>query len=384
MQAPGATIQVEDITLREGQQAAEIAFTRGAELEVARLVDELGVTTIQVGFAGRDDGLVEEVARLRPKAGLAMILVGFGDDWQRVVDNAAALGVTELQVLYRAADRQLEAMGLTRNEVADGVATRTGYASERVEHVTFTPSFGTSADREFLASLYGIAVDAGAERVSVIDTLGIASPETIRELVALAREAAGPGVGIDVHCHDDLGLAVANTIAGVLAGADRVDASVNGYGERAGNCPLEEVVLALELLYGYETAIRTEGLTATSRAVAELARTTVPAMKAVVGEDAFAQKLDIHLQLTARDPSLMEPYDPALVGNSRKLRLGVGTGRQGVLAKLRELGLPTVEPHVADAIAAKVNESARSVEAIISDLTFTRLVAEAGALPASA
>jgi isopropylmalate/homocitrate/citramalate synthase len=370
-------VLIEDITLREGQQAAEVAFSRAAELDVVRLLDRIGVADIQVGFAGRDNDLLREVADLGTRANLAMILVGFANEWQSMVDEVADLGVSELQVLFRSADPQLAAMGLTRDEVADAVTTRVAYAKDKIERVTLTPSFGTSADLTFLSQLFRIGVDAGADRVAVIDTLGISSPESFRALVEHTREIVGEGVGIDVHCHDDLGLAVANSIAGVLGGADRIDASINGYGERAGNCPLEEVGLALKLLYGIDAGIDLSKLVETSSSVAALARTTVPSMKAVVGRDAFSQKLDIHLQLAEHDSSLMEPYDPALVGNTRQLRLGVGTGPKGVLTKLAELGSSPVDTVVASAVAAAINDYARKTDAVVGDAEFRRLVAEA-------
>jgi isopropylmalate/homocitrate/citramalate synthase len=375
--ASTSRVTIEDITLREGQQAAEIAFSRAAELELVGLLDRLGVADIQIGFAGRDTGLLREIVDMDVQSGLAMILIGFADDWQAVVDEVAELGVSELQVLFRSADRQMSAMGLTRDDVSDGVATRIAYAKGKFARVTFTPSFGTSADPTFLLQLYRIAAAEGADRVSVIDTLGISSPESFRALVERTREAVGDSIGIDVHCHDDLGLAVANSIAGVRGGADRIDASVNGYGERAGNCPLEEVALGLKLLYGIDAGIDLARLVDTSRSVAELARVSVPGMKAVVGHDAFSQKLDIHLKLAEHDSSLMEPYDPSLVGNSRQLRLGVGTGPYGVLTKLAELGEPPVEMPVARAVAEAINDFARTTDAAVGDEAFRELLHQA-------
>lgn len=367
-------VQIADITLREGEQASGIAFTRAEKVRLAARVAELGAAMVQVGFAGRDDDVVAAVRAASVPTRLAVVLVGFRGNWRLAAESAARAGADEIQVLFRGADRQLEAMGISREQALSLVAEQVGHCVQVVPAVTFHPSFVTVADEAFARELYAVADDAGATRFGVMDTLGVARPEAIAHLVGVARAATGDGA-VDVHCHNDFGLAVANTIAGLRAGASRADTSVNGYGERAGNCPFDELAVALELLYGVETGIDLAGLTALDEEISGMAAATLPPMKAVGGRDAFSQKLDIHVQLAKVDPSLMEPFSPGLVGNRRQLRLGRGTGPHGAREKAAQLGLEPPDEAAAALLAEAINERALASKRAVTDDEFRDMLA---------
>jgi isopropylmalate/homocitrate/citramalate synthase len=240
---------------------------------------------------------------------------------------------------------------------------------ELVPEVSFDPSFVTLADPGFLREVYSAAAEAGAQRFGVADSTGVASPERIGELVRMVREVTGGGA-VGVHCHDDFGLALANTLAGLAAGADLADASVLGLGERAGNCAIEELALALQVLYQVDAGVRLDRLTALAQSVSQATGVPIPAAKAVVGADVFSQKLDMHVALTQRDPSLLEPYPPQTVGNRRRLRLGVGTGPVAIKAKLAELGLPELDAAAAAELADWVNQTALGQKRGVTDAEF--------------
>jgi 2-isopropylmalate synthase len=242
-------------------------------------------------------------------------------------------------------------------------------SKELVPTVSFDPSFVTMAEPAFLAEVYGTAAEAGADHFGIADSTGIATPERIGELVTLVRKATGDRP-VGVHCHDDFGLALANTLAGIFAGAVLADASVLGLGERAGNCCIEELALTLDLLYEIETGVLLDRMTALAEYVSEVARVPIPPAKAVVGADVFSQKLDMHVALSQSDPSLLEPYSPAVVGNRRRLRLGIGTGPIAARAKLAELGLPAVGAAAAERLAAWVNALALAQKRAVSDQEF--------------
>jgi isopropylmalate/homocitrate/citramalate synthase len=174
--------------------------------------------------------------------------------------------------------------------------------------------------------------------------------------------------------HNDYGLALANTLAGIEAGADWVEATVSGLGERAGNCALEEVVIALEALYDIRLGIRTEGLFELGKLVEKMTGSPIHPMKPVTGENTFANKLEIHVRAAASDRSLMEPYDPGLVGNRRTIKLGRGTGPTGVRLKAAELGLPLEDARV-DELVDLVNRRALEAKRAVSDLEFAEMVA---------
>jgi isopropylmalate/homocitrate/citramalate synthase len=196
----------------------------------------------------------------------------------------------------------------------------------------------------------------------------VAGPERIAQLVTQIKDLTGGEVG--VHCHDDFGLALANTLAGLQAGANLADSSLLGLGERAGNCATEELAVALELLYGVATGVDLERLTGLAEYVSEVTGVPISPAKAVVGSDAFSQKLDMHVALTRKDPSLLEPFPPQRVGNRRRLRLGLGSGPISVLAKLEQLGLPAVDERRARDIAAWVNETALRRRSAVTDEEF--------------
>ena len=361
-------IVLQDTTLREGEQAAEVAFSVEDRVEVARGLDTVRVPLIQVGFAGRDDDAVAAIKRAGVEAQLSMLCVAFSRDWQQAVDRAADAGVDVLAVLMRTSDPMLGALGLNREEAIDVACRVIDYARRReVPTVAFEPSFVTGADPQYLCRCWAAATQAGAQEVGVSDSLGVAKPSAIRYLVRLALEAVDVPVGI--HAHHDFGLSVALALAALEEGAQRVDVSVLGLGERAGGTPLEELVLALEGLYGIDTT----QLFDLAQLVHRLTGVPIPASKAVVGENVFAQKLEIHVQVMEHGPDLFEPYSPDLVGHRRVLKLGRGTGPTGVRAKLVELGLQASESAV-PVLVEMINQRAVAHKRGISDGEFAEMV----------
>jgi isopropylmalate/homocitrate/citramalate synthase len=362
-------VAIQDVTLREGQQAAEIAFTADEKVELGRRIADAGVRRLQAGYAGSDDETIAALKQAVPELELSALLIAFRDDWRTAAETASAAGADVLMVLFRIAPGQLAAMGFDEDQALDRIATSVGRATQLAPIVSFDPSFVTIAEPGFVRRAYATAREAGAHRYGLADSTGVASPERVAELVRLVRDITDEG-DVGVHCHDDFGLGLANTIAALAAGATLADASVLGLGERAGNCPLEELAVALELLYGVETGVKLDRLTALAEYVSAISGWAISPAKPVVGHDAFSQKLDMHVALTRKDPALLEPFAPSLVGNRRRLRLGVGTGPLAVEAKLAELSLPPVDPAGATELAAWINDVARQRKVGISDDEF--------------
>ena len=370
-----ASITFEDVTLREGEQAAEIAFGLDDRVEIARRLDAVGVHQIQVGYAGDEDAAVKAIKQAGVQARLAQLLVGFKPDWRRRLESARDAGVDVIQVLYRSADGQLSHMGISREQARDRVVEIITAARELgLPLIQFSPSFVTRADWDFLEILYRAATAAGAHQMSVADSMGVARPAAIRYLVGRGR--ALTGLPVQIHCHNDFGVGLANTLAGIEAGASSADVAIMGLGERTGGAPLDELAMALEGLYGVSTGIKLEALYDLSKFMERLTGVVIPPMKPVVGANCFAQKLDIHVMLTAERPDLLEPYEPKLVGNHRALRLGRGSGPLAVKAKLRELGLSLEEAKL-DTVVARINAESITQRSFITDDAFRAFVREA-------
>lgn len=365
-------IVIQDVTLREGEQAAEVAFSVDDKVEIASRLSSMGVPQIQVGYAGRDDAAVSAIKRAGAKANLSVLAVAFNDDCDETITSAVEAGADNIFVLMRTSDAMLRLLGLSREDAIEKTCHAISHAIKQgAPSVTFEPSFVTAADPGFLTQFYKAAYDAGAQAVGIADSVGVAKPSTIRHLVRLARETVPVQVGI--HAHHDFGLSVALTLAALETGAQRADVSVLGLGERAGGAPLEEVVPALEGLYGIDTGIDTQQLTGLVEHVHRLSGVPIPASKPVVGENVFAQKLEIHVKVTSRAPELFEPFGPEVVGNRRLLKLGRGTGPTGIKTKLAELGLKAKEEQV-HLLVEMVNEWAVANKQAVPDSQFAEMV----------
>jgi len=335
--------RVADCTLRDGEQQPGVVFSPDEKVEIATALARLGVHDLEVGTPAVSPADVEAIERI-VALGLGTYTSALARATERDVDLVRACGVDAVRLSFPISERQRNAkLPLPAGEYVARAVAIAAYAKEQGLDVIFSPYDTTRCDRALLASLLGAFRDAGCvDRVRLVDTAGAATPEAIRFLVALMDEAGG-GIPIEVHCHDDLGLATANTVAGALAGAAYVSTTVNGIGERSGNAATEEVVTALAVLYGVDTGVRLDGLTALSRRVEELSRTRLQPHKPVVGRNAFAHESGLVVSGVLRDPFTAEAYVPELVGQHRSIVVGKKSGRASVEAKAHELlgaGLP--------------------------------------------
>jgi 2-isopropylmalate synthase len=335
-----------DCTAREGEQAAEVNFNVDVKVELISLLDQAGVPQAQVGYPGKSPADATAVRRLRERGvriRLEVIAQVFGPAWRDEVDAAVACGPDILDIQVPCSDARLRLLhGMTREEMRIRADAALRYARGRVPVVRFAPTDTTRADLEYVRTLYHTALDAGADRLTIADTAGAMFPPAMRWMVgALTQEFPVP---FQIHCHNDFGLALANTLAAVEAGATIVDASVNGLGERAGHTSLDELVVALEVFYGVATGVRTELLYGVAHQVAQWSGVPVPTHKPLVGDQAFAHKLEGHVQGVTTSPPLYEPIPPEAVGNRRRIAVGAYTGTHALRAKLHTLGVEVSEP----------------------------------------
>ncbi len=316
-------VLVFDTTLRDGAQAPGVAFDTAAKLEIARALEEMGVDVIESGFPRASDAQFADVAAIaRETDGPVVAAIARADATDIECAWAALRDARRprLHVFCATSDLHIEhELRSTRAGVLEMVRSSIAQARSLCDDVEFTVADATRADVAFTAEVIRVALAEGATTINVTDTVGYATPDEFAGLVGSLYELA-PGlrdVVVSVHCHDDLGLAVANTFAGVRAGARQVQCSVNGLGERAGNAALEEVVMLLHTRgadFGLQTAIDTTHIAHVSHRVAELSGITIAANKAVVGRNAFVHSGAIHRRSMAADRATYEIMSPATIG----------------------------------------------------------------------
>jgi isopropylmalate/homocitrate/citramalate synthase len=363
-----------DVTLRDGEQTMEAAFSTAEKLTVIQSLTRLGIRRVQVGFPQRDAETVRQAKAAGLEPELELYCIETSKDWKLDIDLSLEAGVDVLHFLVRSKEELLNAMGFDGHFVLERTAQCIEYArSQGARGITFGPSHATQTPLEYLIELYHVAADAGADDLLINDSLGLCKPDALGYLVRAIREHTDLPFG--VHCHNDYGLGVACSLAGIEAGATRVDVCVNGLGERAGNASLEEVALAAERLLGVKTGINAPELFSVSHQVADLLHMKVPTNKAITGINAFAQKLDIHVEVAKDSPWFFEPYPPELVGGHRYVKLGKWSGPFAVRHKLRDLGITSIDEDVLSGLVEWVNQQAEIKKGDFTEDDFAQHVA---------
>jgi 2-isopropylmalate synthase len=347
--APG-TVRIFDTTLRDGEQAPGAGLTAAEKLEVARQLARLKVDVIEAGFPAASPGDFEAVQRIaRETRGVAVAALARcrDGDPQRAVEAIRVAERPHLHVFIATSDIHLKHKLRMDREQALAEAVRwVRYGREalgRDAEIEFSAEDASRSDVEYLLQVYAAVVEAGASTVNIPDTVGYAIPAEFGALVGRVVDLVGGDATVSVHCHNDLGLATANTLAAVQAGARQVEVTINGLGERAGNASLEEVVMALRTrptqFPKLGSGVQTEQITAASRLVSYLTGFAVQPNKAIVGGNAFAHESGIHQDGVIKNPLTYEIMTPQSVGLSgNQLTIGKLSGRRGLQGKLHELG----------------------------------------------
>jgi 2-isopropylmalate synthase len=380
-----ARIIVFDTTLRDGEQSPGATLTAEEKLEVADALVALGVDVMEAGFPAASPGDFEAVRAIAARvkgatvAGLARCNRA---DIERAAHAVCGAESPRIHTFIATSDIHLQhKLRMSREEVLARVDEMVRFAKGFTSDVEFSAEDATRTDHDFLVEVFGRAVAAGATTLNVPDTVGYTTPREYADLIAFLRQrvTGAEGVVFSVHCHDDLGMATANTLAAVEAGARQVEVTMNGIGERAGNTSLEEVVMALATrgsqFGGGVTRIRTERLVPTSRLLSSLTGLQVQANKAIVGANAFAHEAGIHQDGMLKERTTYEIMNPADVGwEGTRLVLGKHSGRAGFRNTLQELGLRLDEAQLNEAYGRflvladrKKQVTAADLEALVSD-----------------
>ena len=350
-------VRIFDTTLRDGEQAPGCSMSLAEKVAVAEQLVSLGVDVIEAGFpaaSGGEQEAVSAVAERIARAGAPPIVCGLARATAADIETCArainAAPRRRIHTFIATSDLHLaRKLHMSRSDVLAQVSDAVTYARTFVDDVEFSPEDASRSDRGFLFEVLGVAVASGATTLNIPDTVGYATPDEYGELIRhiCSMFAERPGVTVSTHCHDDLGLAVANSLAGVRAGARQVECTINGIGERAGNAALEEVVMALHTRAAYydtHTTVDTREILRTSRLVAECTGVHVPLNKAIVGGNAFAHEAGIHQDGVLKDRATYEIMTAQSVGHDRNaLVLGKHCGRSAVRRRLEELGVSVDE-----------------------------------------
>ena len=336
-------VRIFDTTLRDGEQTPGVSLSPEKKLNIAKKLDELGIDAIETGFPVISDG-EREAVKMITSANLKAELCGLARTNKKDIDAAIDCGLNYIHTFIATSDIHLEyKLKMTRDEALSKAIEAVEYGKSRGLQVEFSAEDATRTDREFLKKVFGEVAKAGADRIDIPDTVGYSTPQYIAEITKDAIDATK--LPVSVHCHNDFGLAVANAISGIQAGAQCAHVTINGIGERAGNASLEEFVMALNSLQfeqKWGTNINTKLLYETSRYVSKLVGITVQPNKAIVGENAFGHESGIHTHGVLSNPLTYEPISPEVVGRTRWLQVGKHAGIHGMNAMLKEYG---VEPN---------------------------------------
>ena len=330
-------VRIFDTTLRDGEQTPRTSFSYDDKREIARILDEMGTHVIEAGFPVNSEAEFEAVSDIA--AATDTTTCGLARVVDKDVEAALDSGVDMVHVFASTSDVQIEdSMHSSREEVKSRSVASVERCVEAGVEVMFSPMDATRTDHDYLAEVVEAVSEAGVDWINIPDTCGVATPTRFADMVRFVREHTDARV--DVHTHDDFGLAGANALAGFEAGADQAQVSVNGIGERAGNAAYEEVVMAAESIYSIDSGIDTTRIMELSRLVEACSDVPVPANKPVVGANAFSHESGIHAAGVIENAETFEPgvMTPEMVGARRELVLGKHTGTHSVRKRLEEAG----------------------------------------------
>lgn len=375
-------VAIVDTTLRDGEQTAGVVFANEEKIRIARLLDEIGVHQIEAGIpvmGGDEEEAIRAIARLGLRASIMA--------WNRPVieDIEASLrcGVGAVAISISTSDIHIQhKLQKTRDWVLENMVKATEFAKKEGLYISVNAEDASRSDFEFLVKFASAAKQAGADRIRFCDTVGVLEPfETYNRIKALRERVP---IDIEMHMHNDFGMATANSVAGVKAGATHVGVTVNGLGERAGNAALEEVVMALKYTMGIDLGFDTKRFREIAEYVARASARDIPVSKAIVGTNTFAHESGIHADGTLKHPRTYEVFDPQEVGLERQIVIGKHSGTAAIKAKFREYGIELNDAQASQllakvrALAVKLKRSLFDKELVYLYEDYLKEKAEAG------
>ena len=327
-------IKIVDTTLRDGEQTAGVAFANHEKVTIAQTLSDMGIDQLEVGIptmGGDEKATIKAICKRDLKASIMA--------WNRAViadiEQSIDCGVDAVAISLSVSDIHIQhKLKKSREWVLENMYNAVTYAKKNGLYVSVNGEDASRADINFLIEFINLAKEAGADRFRYCDTVGVMEPFTLRDTIEKIYKVTN--FDIEMHTHNDFGMATANAIAGIVGGANHIGVTVNGLGERAGNAALEEVIMALKFVYGYETNIDTTRFREISKYVSQASGRELPIWKAIVGTNMFRHESGIHADGALKDPKNYEAFDPSEVGLERQIVIGKHSGKAAIINKFRE------------------------------------------------
>lgn len=369
----GKKVYLVDTTLRDGEQTAGVVFANREKLIIARMLSELGVDQIEAGIpvmGGDEKETLKSIVRLELNSSIMAWNRAVIEDVKHSLDCgvdavALSISVSDIHIRYK--------LRSTREKVLDQIASAVDFAKKHNLYVSANAEDASRADEEFLALFAARVKEAGADRLRYCDTVGVLNPFTVTEKINKLLSAVN--IDIEVHMHNDFGMATANTLAGIRAGANYAGVTVNGLGERAGNAALEEVAMSLKHLFSFQLAINTKGFLELSQYVANASNRPLPVSKPIIGANMFAHEAGIHTDGAYKNPRTYEAFEPEEVGLIRRIVIGKHSGSATIINKFKEYNIDLSEGS-ADLLLPRVRKLAVELKRPLYDKELVQLYQE--------
>ncbi|MFQ6135731.1 MAG: homocitrate synthase family protein [Candidatus Hydrothermarchaeales archaeon] len=365
--------KLNDTTLRDGEQTPGVVFSIEEKVEIARLLDEIGVQQIESGTPVMSDSEQKAVTSIA-KEGLDASIMGWSRAAKPDVDAVISTGADAIAISIATSDIHLQyKLKMTREEVVEKAVSMVEYAKEHGLYISLNAEDATRTEFSFLKEYALKGKEAGADRLRICDTLGVLIPSSSRYLVAKFIEETN--MPVEIHTHNDYGLAVANALAAFEAGAEYASTTVNGLGERAGNSSLEGIIMSLTKLYNLDLGFKIDRLYEVSRYVEKASGMPVPLNRSIVGAHMFTHESGIHVDGVLKFPYTYESFLPDEVGASRRIVIGKHSGKHAVWDKLEELGIHTDKKQLIKILEA-VKERSEKRKSAITDAELKEMAEE--------
>jgi homocitrate synthase NifV len=366
-------VKINDTTLRDGEQTPGVVFSHEEKLHIAKLLDEIGVQQIEAGTPAMSPAEVKAVKGI-VREGLKASIMGWSRAVKKDVDAVLSTECDAIAVSIATSDIHLQyKLRMSREEVLERAVSMVEYAKDHGLYVSLNSEDATRTDYAFLREFATKGKEAGADRLRVCDTLGVLIPEASRYLTRKLIEDVG--IAIEIHTHNDYGLAVANALAAFEAGAEWASTTVNGLGERAGNSSLEGIIMSLIKLYNLTLPFKISKIYEISRYVEKASGIPVPLNRSIVGQHMFTHESGIHVDGVLKYPYTYESFLPDEIGASRRIVIGKHSGKHAVWDKLKELGVKVEKDELLKIVEA-VKERSMQRKSAISDAELKAIAEE--------